>query len=228
MAGRLADRRVLVTQAENYMGPAIAELFREEGARVVADPRVPNSAAAVATVLADAGEVEILVANLAMPPLAARAVEQQDDAWTALFEALVDPLMRFTRGVLPGMLARGWGKVVAVTSAAPLRGIPGVSAYCAARGAQNAYVRSVGLEVASANIQVNAIAQNYVKNDTYYPSGLVDGERFRQHIQHQVPIGRVAEPRETADLALFLASDASNFIVGQVIPFAGGWATTTG
>ena len=115
------------------------------------------------------------------------------------------------------------GEIVAVTSAAPLRGIPGVAAYCAARGAQNAFVRAAGLELAPAGVQLNAIAQNYVRNEAYYPDDLVATERFQTHLARNVPRGRLAEPHETADLAVFLASPRSDFIVAQVIPFAGGW-----
>lgn len=225
MTGRLQDRRVLVTQADSYMGPAIAELFAAEGAIVGADTTDPRAEGAVPAMLERAGTVDILVANLALPPLPCPAQGQGDDDWHALFDALVHPLMQLVRGVLPQMIERRQGKVVAVTSAAPLRGIPGVSAYCAARGAQNAYLRAVGLEVAEHNVQVNAVGQNYVRNGTYYPDGLVDSERFAKHLQRNVPAKRLAEGWETAELALFLASDRSDFISGQVVPFAGGWTT---
>jgi 2-keto-3-deoxy-L-fuconate dehydrogenase len=229
MSGELSGKRVLITQVTDYMGPPIAALFAEQGADVVAssdDLTAPPGAARA--IVAQAGRVDVLVANLAHPPLGATADQIADEDWAALFDGLVHPLMRLVRAVLPQMLDRGAGKIVAVTSAAPLRGIPKASAYCAARGAQNAFIRAVGLEVAPRGVQVNAIGQNYVKNDTYYPPGLVESDRFQKHLARNVPIGRIGEPRETAELALFLASDRSNFIVGQVIPFAGGWTTSSG
>lgn len=225
MTGMLRGKRVLVTQADTYMGPAIATRFEAEGAQVHADTSDLRPPGAVEAALQAAGPVDVLVANLALPPLPSPAQAQGDEDWHALFDALVHPLMRLVRGALPQMLERRAGKVVAVTSAAPLRGIPGVSAYCAARGAQNAYLRAVGLEVAADNVQVNAIGQNYVRNPTYYPDGLIESERFIKHLQRNVPAKRVAEGHETADLAAFLASDRSNFICGQVIPFSGGWTT---
>jgi len=109
-----------------------------------------------------------------------------------------------------------------------LRGIPKVAGYAAARGAQNAFVRSVGLEVAGDNVQVNAVAQNYVENDTYYPPELVINPDMLARMPAAIPAGRLAKPEESAVLALFLASNESDFLVGQVVPFAGGWATTTG
>ena len=76
-------------------------------------------------------------------------------------------------------------------------------------------------------MQINAIAQNYVSNPVYYPEELVASERFQKHLARNVPIQRVAKEEEQAELALFLASNNSDFIVGQVIPFAGGWVTST-
>ena len=227
MGERLQGKRVLVTMADRYMGPAIVELFQDEGADVVADRRdlVPPDAAAAA--VAEAGPLDVLVANLAEPPHPAGVAEIADEDWHRLFDVLVHPLMRLVRAAAPAMVARGAGKVVAVTSAAPLRGIPLVSGYCAARGAQNAFVRAVGLELARSNVQVNAIAQNYVNNDTYYPPELAADERFLERMRKVVPVGRLAEGRETAELALYLSSDASGFLVGQVVPFAGGWVTST-
>ena len=227
MAGQLEGRRVLVTQCTDYMGPPIVELFAEEGAEVIRSEGILRSDEQVRALIEEAGPLDILAANLALDPRGAAIGEIADSDWSALFAAMVDPLMWLVRAATPGMAERGAGKIVAVTSAAPLRGIPGVSAYCAARGAQNAFVRAAGLELAPSNIQFNAIAQNYVGNAEYYPPELVATERFQQHLAHNVPARRVADPRETAELALFLASQRSGFIVGQVVPFAGGWVTTT-
>ncbi len=224
-SGLLAGKRVLVTSATTYMGPAIVELFGEEGADVVADSGRYLGIGDAEQAIAAAGAIDVLVANLAAPPSPARAQAITDEDWSALFDALVHPLMRLVRAVLPAMLERGHGKVVAVTSAAPLRGIPGASAYTAARGAQNAFIRSVGLEVARNGVQVNAVAQNNVENDTYYPPGMLADEQVRERILREVPIRRFATGRESAELALWLASDRSSYVVGQVVPFAGGWAT---
>jgi len=222
---RLQNQHILITQSADYMGPAIEELFRDEGAKVSAVAgAVPPSEAFVDWASAHES-VDVVVANLAHDLTSTPVAEIEDVAWNDLFDALVHPLMRIIRYFGPRMAKRGSGKIVAVTSAAPLRGIPGSTAYCAARGAQNAFVRAAGLEFAHSNVQINAIAQNYVSNEAYYPDSLVATERFQKHLTRNVPAGRVAEARETAELALFLASGNSNFIVGQIIPFAGGWAT---
>lgn len=221
---RLQNKRVLVTQASAYMGPAICELFRAEGAEVIADESDLTASGACDNVVQQAGRLDVLVANLAHPPNAAPVGEVTDDDWNTLFDTMVHPLMRLTRAVSPALISQGHGKIVAITSAAPLRGIPNTSAYCAARGAQNAFIRAVALELAPHNVQANAVAQNYVRNDTYFPEGVIESERFAKHLSRNVPAKRLAQGWESAELALFLASDKSDFMCGQIVPFSGGWA----
>lgn len=225
---KLKNKRVLVTTANRYMGPAIAARFEEEGATVIKSDNRLLDQASVDEVAASAGDIDILIANFAEPPRTAPVNDISDDDWFLLFDTLVHPLMRSVRKFSESMKKRKSGKIIAITSAAPLRGIPNASGYCAARGAQNAFVRAVGLELAKANVQVNAIAQNYVSNDTYYSDEFVRNDKFLEHLNTHVPTKKVAEAEETAELALYLASDRCTHIVGQVIPFSGGWATTTG
>ena len=222
--GRLAGRRVLVTRSDTYMGPAVVELFGAEGAEVVADSRPLTGPDAPAAAVADAGEVDVLVANLDSPAEPTRTTDITDAAWLQAFDELVHPLMRLVRAVLPQMLARGRGKIVAVTSSTPLRPLAPVGAYAAARAAQNSFVQHVGVEVAAKGVNVNAIAQNFVENPDYFPPGVMEDETMRAWIEKWNPAKRIAAGHESAALALFLASDESDFFCGQVVPFAGGSA----
>jgi len=225
----LEHKRALITNAGKYMGPPIAEVFAGEGAEVVASKEDLRGPDVPRRVVEDAGHVDILVANLLEREwFDALAQDISDEKWEAYFDDMVHPLMRLVRAVLPQMIERGSGKIVAVTSAAPLRGIPKATAYCAARGAQNAFVRAVGLEVARHNVQINAIAQNYVENVTYYPPEMLANEDLMQRMLKVIPARRLGKGEETARLAAFLASGHSDFMVGQIVPFAGGWVTTTG
>jgi NAD(P)-dependent dehydrogenase (short-subunit alcohol dehydrogenase family) len=122
------------------------------------------------------------------------------------------------------MKERGAGKVIFLTSAAPIGGMPNYTAYAAARGAANALIKSLALELAPHNIQVNAIAPNFLDNPDYYPKELMDRPDLAKRVLSQVPLGRLGEQEEAAALIAFLAGDHSGFITGQVIPFAGGWA----
>jgi 2-keto-3-deoxy-L-fuconate dehydrogenase len=83
----------------------------------------------------------------------------------------------------------------------------------------------VGREVARDGVQVNAIAQNYVENPTYFPPALTTDPVKLQRILKHVPAGRLARSEESARLAVYLASEDADFFVGQVIPFSGGWVT---
>jgi 2-keto-3-deoxy-L-fuconate dehydrogenase len=227
MTDRLAGHRVFITQSDAYMGPAIRTLFGTEGAEITHKPGPVPFGEAFADYVAGLDDTDIVIANLEHDPCSTPVANITDEDWLSLFDALVHPLMNLVRHFAPMMARRGAGKIVAVTSAAPLRGIPGSTAYCAARGAQNAFVRATGLEFARDNVQINAVAQNYVSNPAYFPDELVTSERFARHLERNVPIGRVARPEESAELALFLASDKSDFIVGQIVPFSGGWVTST-
>jgi 2-keto-3-deoxy-L-fuconate dehydrogenase len=224
MAGRLAGKRVLVTQAQDYMGPATIELFAEEGAQVVADNSDLTEAGRCEALIAETGEIDVLVANLASPNFTGIAVtELADQDWHCTFDMMVHPLHRLCQAVVPQMIARRAGKIVVYGSATALKGMPTVTAYSAARAAQAGYIRSLGVEIAEHNVQANLIAQNYVENPVYYPQQLREKESFQKSLARQVPLGRLATAREDALFALFLASDESDFFVGQSIPFSGGW-----
>ena len=108
-------------------------------------------------------------------------------------------------------------------SASALRGIKRTSTYSAARGAQLAYVQAVGVEVAPYNIQVNAIAQNFVDNPTYFPADVQANPRFQERLKREVPLGRLVAAREDAEFAAYLCSESANCFVGQVFPVCGGW-----
>jgi len=224
---RLEGKTVFVTQADAYMGPAITDLFKAEGANVITASGPVPTGDGFESYTREAVDIDILIANLAHDPCSAPVADISDDDWYSLMDTLVHPLMYLVRHFAPKMAEQGHGKIVAITSAAPLKGIPGSTSYCAARGMQNAFIRASGLEFAANNVQINAIAQNYVSNPAYYPAELAKTERFQKHLARNVPIRRLAQASESAELALFLASENSNFIVGQVVPFSGGWVTTT-
>ena len=225
MPGRLENKRVLVTQADDYMGPATIEVFSEAGANVMAhtgDLTQPN---ACEQLIADSGAIDVLVANLASPNFSGiPTAELTADSWHCAFDVMVHPLHSLCRAVLPQMIDRKRGKIVVYGSASALKGMRTLAAYSAARAAQVGYVQSLGVEVAPHNIQVNLIAQNYVENPIYYPPAVREKESFQNSLRRQVPLGRLATAREDALFALFLASDESDFFVGQAIPFSGGWA----
>lgn len=213
----LAGKRAYVTQIDEFMGPALVDAFREHGAEVLGAPGAREED------LRAAGHVDVLLCNLGVPAPSTRVHEVSDDEWREVFAGMVDPLPRLVRAVLPQMLERRAGKIVVMGSATALRGQKRTSTYAAARGAQLAYVRAVGAEVAAQNVQVNLIAQNFIENPMYYPPEVQALPAFKERLKREVPANRLGTAREDALFAVFLASSEVSFITGQAIPFAGGW-----
>jgi 2-keto-3-deoxy-L-fuconate dehydrogenase len=219
----LTGKRVLVTQATEFMGPALCEVFAEQGAAVVRSEAKLSDQAVVDGMLAGAGPIDVLVANLAVLAPTTPAPEVGDAEWREVFGALVDPLPRLLKAVVPGMVQRGGGSILVIGSAAALRGMKRASTYSAARGAQLAYVQAAGVELAPKNIRINAIAQNFVDNPTYFPAEVQANPRFQERLAREVPLGRLVSAREDALFAAYLCSSAADCFVGQVFPVCGGW-----
>ncbi|PZQ59997.1 MAG: short-chain dehydrogenase [Variovorax paradoxus] len=223
MKDLLTGRRVLVTQSTEFMGPVLCEVFEDQGATVVASPEALSAPDAAERVVRAAGPIDVLVANLAFTAPTTLAHEVDEDEWRTVFAALVDPLPRLVRAAAPAMLARGKGKILVMGSASALRGMKRASTYSAARGAQLAYAQAVGVEFAPQGVQVNAIAQNFVDNPTYFPAEVQANPRFQDRLRREVPLGRLVGAREDAQFAAYLCSAAADCFVGQVFPVCGGW-----
>ncbi|MEY3783405.1 MAG: hypothetical protein RIS97_1584 [Pseudomonadota bacterium] len=219
----LQDKRVLITHAHAFMGPALCEVFALHGATVIASTEPLLSAGAVASLVAAAERVDILVVNLAIPAPTTEVTLVSEEEWNDTFEALVHPLPRLFQAVLPAMIERRAGKILVMGSASALRGMKRASTYSAARGAQLAYVQAVGVEVAIHNVQVNAIAQNFVDNPTYFPAEVQANPRFQERLKREVPLGRLVGAKEDAEFAAYLCSEPAGCFVGQVFPVCGGW-----
>jgi len=221
----MENRTALITCANRYMGGVIKDKFESLGIKVITGGYPMESQESVEELIASAGAVDILVANLAEPPMTGPVQNIRNDEWKKLFDSLVNPLMYLVRAIAPQMVERGSGKIIGVTSAAPIKGIANNAAYCAARGAQNAFLKAVGLELARSNVHVNAIAQNYINNDTYYPDDILDNAKFLDHVKRNVPTNKIGDAQETAELAAYLVSEKCNHMIGQIIPLSGGWVT---
>jgi NAD(P)-dependent dehydrogenase (short-subunit alcohol dehydrogenase family) len=223
---RLDGKRVLLTQSNDFMGPALGEVFRDLGAQVIADDRALDQDPALpAAIVQGAGRVDVLLVHLALPAPSTPAGDIDDAEWRNVFAHLVDPMPRLVAAVLPQMTERGSGRILVIGSAAALRGQKRTGSYSAARGAQLAYVQSVALELAPQGIQLNAIAQNFVANPTYYGPQVQANPRFQERLQREVPLGRLVSAEEDALFAAYLCSDAAACFIGQVFPVSGGWVT---
>ncbi len=225
MQHALDGRRILVTQCQEFMGPALCEVFAQQGATVVASDVPLAEPGAAGDVVRAAGEIDVLVANLAFTAPSTPALEVGEGEWRDVFAALVDPLPRLVAAAAPAMVARRSGKVLVIGSSSALRGMKRTSTYSAARGAQLAWVQAVGVELAPHNVQVNAIAQNFVDNPLYFPAEVQANPRFQERLAREVPLGRLVAAHEDALFAAYLCSPAADCFVGQVFPVCGGWVT---
>jgi len=250
---RLTGKVCLVTNVGHFMGPAITEEFAREGASLALHDReeaalTPLVALAerlgrtvvaltgdltqsreadrvVGAVAGRFGRLDVLVNNNAFPPSGAATEEVTDAAWRDMMARLLDEPFYCLRAALRVMRPAGRGKIINMSSAAGLPGLARYAAYSAARAGVNGLTKAVGREVAKDGIQVNAIAQNYVENPTYFPPELVADPKALARMVRNVPAGRLARSEESARLAVYLASEDADFFVGQVVPFAGGWIT---
>ena len=225
MSELLTGKRILITQADQFMGPMLCEVLRAKGATVIADDSDLSMAGVAEKVVADSGRIDVLVANLSIPAPSTPAAQVSEEEWQAVFAALVSPLPRLCAAVLPQMVERRAGKILLMGSASALRGMKRASTYSAARGAQLAYIQAIGVEMAEYNIQINAIAQNFVENPTYFPPEVQANPRFQERLKREVPLGRLVGAQEDAEFAAYLCSELANCFVGQVFPVCGGWVT---
>lgn len=219
----LNGKRALITHANAFMGPALCETFRRHGADVIADNSALTDADEPARIIDAAGDLDILVVNLAMAAPSTPLPAIDEDEWRRVFAALVDPLPRLVRAVLPRMQDRRHGKIVVMGSASALRGMARCATYSAARGAQLAFVQAAGVELAPHNIQINAIAQNFVDNPTYFPPEVQANPKFQERLRREVPLGRLVSATEDTEFAAYLCSSHADCFVGQVFPVCGGW-----
>ena len=206
------------------MGPAICRHLAAQGAEVVADARLLRAPEAAREAVQDAGAIDALVINLALPAPSTRLAEVDEAEWREAFEVWSIPCPGWCGRRYPGMKQRGGGRIVVMGSASALRGMKRASTYSAARGAQLAYVQAAGVELAPDNIQINAIAQNFVDNPTYFPPEVQADPRFQERLKREVPLGRLVSAEEDARFVAYLCSDAAKCFVGQVFPMSGGWA----
>lgn len=218
----------LVTHAHEYVGPPAIAALEAAGFEVVAvtsaESTAPGLTNVVEKTLAQHGKIDVCVLNSAFPAERMPLVDIDEARMRAAYEALVFGPMMLARAVAPQMKQRKSGKLIFCTSAAPLRGLSNYSVYVSARGAMNAAVKSLALELGPHNVQVNAVAPNFMESETYFPKRLMDDPAASKKILGNVPLGRLGRPQEAGALIAYLAGPQSDFVTGQVIALAGGWA----
>ena len=240
----LRDRRALVTGAGQGIGQAIAVEMGRQGAAVVAhsartSPDQTLSAlreagaecTAVQGDLSDIGEcrrvvdaaskalggLDVLV-NSAGVTRELAFVDTAPEVYAKLFDLNMRGYFFCAQQALSHLLAAGRGSIVNITSIQARAPLPWHSVYAATKGAINAWTRALAVELADKNVRVNAVGPGVIEVPRYY-------ERAGYHhdlYQGQIPAGRVGVPTDVASIVAFLASDAADYITGQVIYVDGG------
>src|SRR4029079_8259932 len=165
----------------------------------------------------DHGPVEILI-NCAGIPRDATFRKTTAEQWRAVLPTNLDSVFNVTRHVIDGMVERGWGRIVNISSVNAVRGQFGQTNYAAAKAGILGFTKSLAQEVVKKGVTVNAISPGYVQTDMV----MAIREDVRQKIVSEIPAGRLAMPEEVADAVAFLASENAAYITGTNLSVNGG------
>ncbi len=222
-------RTALVTGGARGLGAATAVRLRADGIRVItldiagdADIRADIAdEAAFATAAADIGAVDILINSAGIVGPGVPLTETKTEDWRRVFDVNVLGTVATMRAFIPGMVERGWGRVVNFASMAGKDGNPNLSIYSASKAAVIGLTKSAGKELATTGVLVNAIAPAVIAtpmNAETEPAALA-------HITSLIPMKRVGQPEEVAELVAWLSSERVSFSTGAVYDISGGRAT---
>ena len=173
---------------------------------------------AVAKIQSEVGPIDILVNNAGITrDMTFKKMSKAD--WDAVMRTNLDSCFNMTKQVMDGMVDRGWGRVINVSSVNGQKGAFGQTNYSAAKAGIHGFTKALALEVAKKNVTVNTISPGYIgtKMVTAIPKEILDSK-----ILPQIPIGRLGQPDEVAGLIIYLCSAEAAFVTGANISINGG------
>jgi acetoacetyl-CoA reductase len=174
--------------------------------------------ACVGNVMKDVGHVDVLVNNAGITR--DMTFKKMDKAnWDAVIKTNLDSCFNMTKQVCDGMVERGWGRVINISSVNGQKGAFGQVNYSAAKAGMHGFTKALALEVAKKGVTVNTISPGYIgtKMVMAIPQEVLDSK-----IIPQIPMGRLGKPDEVAGLVAYLASDEAAFVTGANIAINGG------
>lgn len=247
MSARLSGKRCLITAAGAGIGRESALACAREGARVLA---TDIDAAALASLAAENTAIEVRTLNVTDPAAIHALVADEpgfdvlfncagyvhqgsildcdEAAWKRSFTLNVDAMYHLCQAVLPGMLARGSGSIINMSSvASSIKGAPNRFVYGVTKAAVIGLTKSIAADFVAKGVRCNAICPGTV--DTPSLAGRIaalggDQGSVRKSFVDRQPMGRLGDPREIAALVVYLASDESSFTTGQTHVIDGGWS----
>ncbi len=236
------SRVALVTGGTRGIGAAISVALKEQGCRVAANYHGNDEAAArfrertgipvfkfdvsdfdacregVAHVERELGPIDILVNNAGITR-DTTFHKMRREQWQAVISTNLDSLFNVTRQVIEGMRARGFGRIINISSVNGQKGQFGQTNYSAAKAGVLGFTKALALENAAKGITVNAVAPGYIATEMVMA---VPEEVLKAKILPQIPVGRLGQPEEVARCVVFLASDEAGFITGSTVTANGG------
>jgi len=246
----LKGKRALVTGSTSGIGLAIARAMHAEGAEVIlsgfgSDEEIAAlcqemdarhvaadlmTAAGVEALMAGAGEVDILVNNAGMQHVAA-VDEFPVDKWDAIVALNLSAVFHACRLAVPGMKARGWGRIISTASAHSLVASPFKAPYVATKHAVAGFTKSLALELATSGVTANCISPGYVWTaliENQIPDTMKTRNLSREAVINDVllakqPTKKFVQPDEVAALAVFLCRNEAGNMTGANISMDGGW-----
>jgi 3-oxoacyl-[acyl-carrier protein] reductase len=244
----IENRTVLITAGSQGIGRACAQAFHAEGAKVVIAARgkeALDAAAAtmpgcvaiqgdvtnlddLARIAAQAGSVDILVNNAGGPPPGPYDALSDTD-WHAAVELTLMSAVRMTRAVLPHMRAQRWGRIVNISSLGVKQPVPGLSLSNSVRMAVLGWAKTLASQIGPDGITVNTVCPGWTRtarvDDIFKKQSAASGKSMAEieaAMVEQVPLRRVGEPEDIANMTVFLASEAASYVTGTAILVDGG------
>ncbi|MER9951480.1 glucose 1-dehydrogenase [Mesorhizobium sp. M0047] len=244
MADRLAGRIAIITGGGRGIGAGITRRFVEEGAEVAIVQRNPppdeilndrtfyvkadlaNSehiVSAVQAVVERFGGLDILVNNAGI--MFEKTIEEMTETdWDQMMNINLKAPFLFTKAAMPHLRRRGIASIVNIGSIEGLASNPGHPAYSASKAGIHGFTAAVAVDHGHEGIRCNAIAPGWINSDLseIYIDSMADSSRVRRELLAMHPVGRLGEPTDVGNLAVWLASEESSFVTGQVYVIDGG------
>jgi acetoacetyl-CoA reductase len=177
-----------------------------------------SCASAVKKIEADIGPVDVLVNNAGITrDVTFKKMSKAD--WDAVLRTNLDSVFNMTKQVMDGMVERGWGRVINVSSVNGQKGAFGQTNYSAAKAGMHGFTKALALEVAKKGVTINTISPGYIGTKMVTA---IREDILTDKILPQIPVGRLGKPEEVAGLIIYLASDEAAFVTGANISINGG------